>query len=77
MANRLYYELGVVGIFLFVFFLYKCHDRKNIINACVFFALLTVTFRGGHYTRYGTIFFLFLYYYTSRYATQALKKING
>ena len=77
LANRLYSELGMVGIFLFVFFLYKCHDRKNIINACVFFALLTVTFRGGHYTRYGTIFFLFLYYYTSQYATRALKKING
>lgn len=68
LANRLYSELGVAGIVLFAFFLYKCHNKTNIINVCVFFALLTVTFRGGHYTRYGTVFFLFMYYYTSRYA---------
>lgn len=77
LANRLYSELGLAGIFLFVWFLYKCHNKKNIINICVFFALLTVTFRGGHYTRYGTIFFLFLYYYTSTYVQKGLRMAEG
>lgn len=77
LVNRLYSELGLAGILLFAFFLYKCHNKTNIVNVCVFFALLTVTFRGGHYTRYGTVFFLFMYYYTSRYALRRSAREEG
>lgn len=76
LGNRIYSEFGVLGLFLLALFLYKCHNKNNIINICVFFVIFTLVFRGGHYTRYGTIFFIFLYYFTSKYiATKQIDKL--
>ena len=71
LGNRLYSEFGLVGIMLFVLFLFKYHKKDEIINICAFFVILTLIFRGGHYTRYGTVFFFYLYYYSSK-----IKNIN-
>ena len=67
LGNRLYSEFGLVGIMLFVLFLFKYHKKDEIINICAFFVILTLIFRGGHYTRYGTVFFFYLYYYSSKF----------
>lgn len=63
--NRIFSEFGLVGLFILIFLLFSCYNRNNIINITVLFIVLTLLIRGGHYTRYGTIFFFFLFYYSS------------
>ena len=63
---RVFSELGLVGIFLLILFLVKFSNFKNLINFSVFFILLSLILRGGHYASNGTILFFFLYYFTGR-----------
>lgn len=66
LANRIFSEFGVVGITALCIWLIRNYNKKNIINVAVLFLLLTLLIRGGHYTRYGLVFFVFMYYYTHK-----------
>jgi hypothetical protein len=66
LAIRIYSELGLVGIIFLFIFLIKNFNNKNPINIASFFLILQLILRGGHYTLYGTIFFFFLYFYSSK-----------
>lgn len=64
--NRLFSEFGIIGLLVVVVFLLKRFNKKNVINISIAFLLLTLMMRGGHYTRYGLILYLFIYYYTGK-----------
>lgn len=64
--NRLFSEFGIIGLLVVVVFLLKRFNKRNVINISIAFLLLTLMIRGGHYTRYGLILYLFIYYYTGK-----------
>lgn len=68
---RLLSEFGIVGIFCYFIFLYKCFNKSNIYNICFFFLLITLLIRGGNYLLYGTILFHVLYYFSSKEYTSS------
>jgi hypothetical protein len=74
--NRIYSEFGFLGITLYLIFLIRCFNFKNTINFCVFFLLLSLLIRGGHYTVYGTVFFHLMYYYTSKRIKTQTTNVN-
>jgi hypothetical protein len=67
---RIISELGLFGIILFLFFLfkyriYKCYDLDLwVINNGIFVCFLLRLIRNGNYTIGGMLFFVLLYYYT-------------
>lgn len=63
---RILSEFGILGIVFYFIFLIKFANKNNIVNISVFFLLLALLIRGGHYTLYGTVFFHLLYFYTSK-----------
>lgn len=65
--NRILSELGIVGLSLYLFFVYKHFNKRNMINICFFFMIMGLFMRGGNYMLYGTIFIHFMYYYTSKF----------
>lgn len=67
LLNRLYSEFGVLGLILCLWVIYRNYNLNNIINISVFFLILTLLIRGGHYVRYGFIFWAFLYYYSGSF----------
>lgn len=64
---RLLSELGICGIILYIFFIVKCFNKENFMNICFFFILCCFFIRGGSYVDFGTIFFHFAYFITSRF----------
>lgn len=65
MLVRIYSEFGLLGIVLILFFILKNYNKYSNTNISVLFILISLMIRGGHYTLSGTIFFFFIYYYTS------------
>lgn len=63
---RILSEFGILGIILYYIFVIKNFNFKNIVNFSIFFLLIALWIRGGHYTFYGTVFFHLIYYYTSK-----------
>ena len=63
--NRVYSEFGLIGCFVMVGFIFKFFNKNSIINVSIVFVLLTFLLRGGHYVRYGFIFWVFMYYFSS------------
>jgi len=63
---RIFSELGFLGVFFIFIFLYKFNNFKNIINFSIFFLIISLILRGGHYVSNGTILFIFLYYMTGK-----------
>lgn len=63
---RIFSEFGYLGLFVYLFWLYRQMNYRNIINRSVFFFLFSILLRGGNYFMYGIVFFHFLYYYTSK-----------
>lgn len=75
MGFRLLAETGLVGILLFLFFVwhYKCRrytfyssetDMVWMLNSGIFVLIMLALLRNGNYTVHGKILFLFLYYYS-------------
>jgi len=73
---RLVSEVGLFGLIFVFYFIYKFHLPKKrspdwslwVINNSIL-ALLTVKMlRSGHYFNYGLMFFIWLYYFTNKYA---------
>jgi len=62
---RVFSEFGMAGIVMLVFFLFRYHNRSQMINVSILFYLVANLMRGGHYTFNGLFFFAFLYYMTS------------
>ena len=73
LLTRIYSELGIVGIFLLCLFIIKNRNSSSYINTCTLIIIIAFLIRGGHYTLNGTIFFLFMYYYSNK---KYEKKIN-
>lgn len=66
LLTRLYSETGWIGLILFFIFVVRNFNRHNLINTSVIFLIITFMMRGGHYTLNGSVFFLFMYHYTSK-----------
>ena len=67
LLTRILTEWGYLGIVLYICFLFYFYNKNNYINVSVFFVLLCFFIRGGSYVDWGTVFWHFLYVYTSRY----------
>lgn len=74
MFARLYSELGVLGLCLYVFFLIKYYNKNNIISLCLIVFFISYLIKGGNYTFYGTAFFHIVYYFISPYKTNLFIK---
>jgi len=64
LAIRLYSELGVF-LLLFIFGIFKKLNTKDFISVSLFFTIIFILLRGGHYSQYGTIFLILLYFMRS------------
>lgn len=64
--TRIFSEFGYVGLVLGLLYLYRYHNLKNPVNVAVLFNFISLLIRGGSYFMYGVIFFLYIYYYTSK-----------
>ena len=64
---RLFSEMGVIGLLLYLWFVIRHFNRYNYLNICVLSIIIAYFFRGGSYFSYGIIFFHFFYYYTSKF----------
>lgn len=62
--NRVFSEFGLVGIIVLILFILKYYNNRSVINICAFFLLLSFIIKGGHYVRYGLIFWSYIYYFT-------------
>lgn len=67
LGTRIFSELGIVGLCVFVYFFFKYFNRNNIINISIVFYFIFAFLRGGHYTISGAQFFLMMYLFTSKY----------
>lgn len=73
LLNRLYSEFGVVGIIILSIFLIRHFNSCNFVNIAAFFILLSFLIKGGHYVRYGLIFWFYMFYYSSQFKNIKLK----
>lgn len=64
---RVFSELGIIGLLLYLWFIIRHFNRHNYLNLCMFSIILSYMFRGGSYISFGIIFFHFFYYYTSKF----------
>jgi hypothetical protein len=69
-GTRVFSEFGVVGILIFVIFILKNINRLSVINIASFLTIFSFVIRGGHYTAFGFVFWLMLFYYTNRNNTK-------
>lgn len=67
LGTRIFSELGIVGIIVFLYFFVKYFNRNNIINISIVFYFIFAFLRGGHYTISGAQFFLMMYLFTSKF----------
>ena len=76
--NRLLSETGILGLLVYIVFLFKYRSKQSMINTCVLFYLLGTFIRGGNYFVYGMIFYNMLYYfsYKNTKITQRLRLRN-
>ena len=76
--NRLLSETGILGLLVYIVFLFKYRSKQSMINTCVLFYLLGTFIRGGNYFVYGMIFYNMLYYFSYKNAkiTQRLRLRN-
>ena len=76
--NRLLSETGILGLLVYIVFLFKYRSKQSMINTCVLFYLLGTFIRGGNYFVYGMIFYNMLYYFSYKEAkiTQRLRLRN-
>ena len=79
---RLFSETGIVGFFIFVYFLFKCFKKDVPINVCIMFVLIPYIAKGGTYFGGGIQFYLLMAYYSSKLIPRkgnnngAVKKYN-
>lgn len=64
---RLFSEMGVISLLLYLWFVIRHFNRSNYLNICVLSIIIAYFFRGGSYVSNGIIFFHFFYYYTSKF----------
>lgn len=64
--TRIFSEFGFVGVLLLFLFLKKNYNQDNYINKAVLIYIVSMGIRGGLYTMYGIIMFVYIYYLTSK-----------
>ncbi len=64
--NRAFSEFGIIGCVAVLLFLIKNYNRNSIVNLMCLSILFSFLIKGGHYVRYGFIFWCFLYYYSGK-----------
>lgn len=67
LATRIFSEFGIVGIGLFLFFLMRGYNKKDLLNIACLFYIAYALCRGGHYSIFGVQFFIMLFYFTSKF----------
>jgi len=85
---RMLAETGLIGVSLFLFFLFNCFIRKQakifdkdlemyqMVNSGIFVLILLRLIRYGHYFTDGFFFFIFLYYFTAKAYKQKMKYLS-
>lgn len=61
LLNRIFSEFGYIGLVLYLFFMIRHLDRKDVISFSLFFYILSAFLRGGNYLIAGVIFFHYFY----------------
>ena len=61
LLNRIFSEFGYIGLVLYLFFMVRHLDRKDVISFSLFFYILSAFLRGGNYLIAGVIFFHYFY----------------
>ena len=72
LLTRILTEWGFLGIIIYIIFISFFFNKKNIINICVLCVLLCFFLRGGSYVDWGTVYWHFLYFYTSKHKVNAI-----
>lgn len=72
--NRIFSEFGIIGIVLYVFFVFHFFRKRNSINICFLIMICGIFIRGGSYIMYGTVFIHFMYCYSDKILNVNLKK---
>lgn len=66
LINRIFSEFGLIGIMVVLIWILYNFNKKSVINLAIAFLILSLLIRGGHYFRYGFIFYLYIYYYSNK-----------
>ena len=59
---RIYSEFGFIGIIIAILLLKRFLCKESDISISILFFFIASAVRGGHYTMYGVIFFVYMYY---------------
>lgn len=60
--SRVLSEFGIIGILIYVYFLYRFFNKKSLYSICFLTAIIGAFIRGGNYTVYCIALFHYLYY---------------
>lgn len=73
---RIFSEFGIIGCFIMLIFFLRNINTHNILNLCAFFILISFLLKGGHYVRYGLIFWFFLFFCTRHLKNEDTKNLK-
>ena len=59
---RILSEFGYLGLIIYLLFVYKRFNKRNILSFCFLNFIICYLIKGGHYTLNGVVLFHFLYY---------------
>jgi hypothetical protein len=62
LLNRIFSEFGIVGLFLYLFAVFRRVDRHDIISFSLLFYIIGAFLRGGNYFVSGLIFFHYFFF---------------
>ena len=63
---RIFSEFGYLGAGVLLLCFVRFLNTQNKMNIAALFFLIYAILRGGHYVLYGTVFYFYMYYYTSK-----------
>jgi hypothetical protein len=63
---RLLSEFGYLGVSLYILFVFRCFNKKNILSICFLIYIISALIKGGHYTLNCIVLFQLLYYQCSK-----------
>ena len=73
LLNRIYSEFGLLGLALYLFFIFRRLDRKDVISFSLLFYLVSAFLRGGNYFANGCIFFHYFFFIAKNQYFESLK----
>lgn len=67
LSIRIFSELGIIGIIIFILFLYKKFNSKSLYSFMALSYIINACITGGHYTANGCILFFVFFYFAKKY----------